>query len=199
MVPSLIALRMTTSRRGFAAAAPTQLVQPMSRYFFATSAHQRMCSSGGMRWIASSVGWSFHEKWVCASTIPGMRKAPAPSTTRAPPTGAGAHAAGAADDARDPVALDEHLAHERRLAAAVEDADVGVVDVGHVGSPWRRRSSALRGEKVAQLARAFLGPLDRRPVAAARQHRRRACSSPNAASRRRRAPAAAARRRPRRR
>ena len=95
MVPSLIAFLMTTSRRGLAAAAPTQLVQPMSRYFFATSAHQRMCSSGGMRWIASSVGWSFHEKWVCASTIPGIRKAPAPSTTRAPPTGA----------ARTPLAL----------------------------------------------------------------------------------------------
>jgi hypothetical protein len=31
MVPSLIALRITTSRRGFAVAAPTQLVQPMSR------------------------------------------------------------------------------------------------------------------------------------------------------------------------
>ncbi len=54
-----------------------------------------MCSSGGMRWIASSVGWSFHEKWVCASTMPGIRKAPAPSTTRAPPTGA----------ARTPLAL----------------------------------------------------------------------------------------------
>jgi hypothetical protein len=29
-----------------------------------------MCSSGGMRWIASRLGWSFHEKWVCASTMP---------------------------------------------------------------------------------------------------------------------------------
>ena len=61
----------------------------MSRYFFATSAHHKMCSSGGMRWIASRLGWSFHEKWVCASTMPGIRNAPAPSTTVAPATGSG--------------------------------------------------------------------------------------------------------------
>ena len=84
-----------------------------------------------MRWIASRPGWSFHEKWVCASTMPGIRNAPAPSTTRAPPTGAARTPLAAAHDARDLVALHEHLAHERRLAAAVEDADVGVVDVGH--------------------------------------------------------------------
>ena len=87
MVPSLIALRITTSSRGLAAAAPTHEVQPMSRYFFATSAHHRMCSSGGMRWIASRLGWSFHEKCVCASTMPGIRNAPAPSITCAPAIG----------------------------------------------------------------------------------------------------------------
>jgi len=68
-------------------AAPTQLVQPMSRYLRATSAHHRMCSSGGMRWMLSSEGWSFQLKWVWASTMPGIRKAPAPSITVAPATG----------------------------------------------------------------------------------------------------------------
>jgi hypothetical protein len=42
---------------------------------------------GGMRWIASRLGWSFHEKWVCASTMPGIRNAPAASTVVAPCTG----------------------------------------------------------------------------------------------------------------
>ena len=63
-----------------------------------------------MRWIASRLGWSFHEKWVCASTMPGIRKAPAPSTTCAPPTGTARTPLAAADDARDAVALHEHLA-----------------------------------------------------------------------------------------
>jgi hypothetical protein len=36
-------------------------------------------------------------------------------------------------DAADPVALHEHVAGERRLAAAVEDAHVGEEDVGHGG------------------------------------------------------------------
>src|SRR5262245_14657418 len=50
-------------------------------------AHQRMCSSVGIRWMALRLGWSFQEKWVWASTRPGIRVAPAPSTTVTPPTG----------------------------------------------------------------------------------------------------------------
>ncbi len=59
-----------------------------------------------------------------------------------------AHAVAALDDARDAVALHQHVAGERRLAAAVEDAHVGEEDVGHRGVP-----SALRREEIAQLAR----------------------------------------------
>ena len=50
-------------------------------------AHQRMCSSVGMRWMALRVGWSFQEKWVWASTRPGMRVAPPPSTVVTPLVG----------------------------------------------------------------------------------------------------------------
>ncbi len=50
-------------------------------------AHQRMCSSVGMRWISLRPGWSFQEKWVCASTRPGIRVAPAPSTVVTPAVG----------------------------------------------------------------------------------------------------------------
>src|SRR5687768_4465441 len=47
-------------------------------------AHHRMCSSVGMRWIADRPGWSFQEKCVCASTMPGISVMPAQSTTIAP-------------------------------------------------------------------------------------------------------------------
>ena len=81
-----------------------------------------------MRWIESSDGWSFHEKCVCASTMPGINVAPAPSITVAPE----------ADDAgnertlpdvrvtrADAIALHQHFAGIRLIAAAVEDAHVG--------------------------------------------------------------------------
>jgi hypothetical protein len=55
---------------------------------------------------------------------------------RAPTIGAARMPLPGLDDTADPVALDQHLAHERRLAAAVEDADVGVVDVGHRSVPF---------------------------------------------------------------
>ncbi len=38
-----------------------------------------------MVWIADSVAASFHEKCVCASHMPGISVAPAPSITVAPP------------------------------------------------------------------------------------------------------------------
>ncbi len=50
----------------------------------ATVADQSTCSSSGMRWRSERVAASFHEKWVCASTMPGMRVAPAPSITVTP-------------------------------------------------------------------------------------------------------------------
>src|SRR5688572_12326282 len=40
-----------------------------------------------MRWMSCSVSASFHAKWVCASTSPGMRVAPAPSMTVQPSRG----------------------------------------------------------------------------------------------------------------
>jgi hypothetical protein len=43
-----------------------------------------------MVWIADSVAASFQEKWVCASHMPGISVAPAPSMTVAPPGAIGA-------------------------------------------------------------------------------------------------------------
>ncbi len=79
--------------------------------------------------------------------------------------------------------------------AAVEDAHVGEQDVGH----GVISSSRCAGEKLAQLALAFLGPFDRRPVAAARQHHHPLAGRHGAAGRPWRARLAAAPRRPRRR
>ena len=70
-----------------AAAAPTQEVQPCSRYFRATCAAQSVCSSGGITWMPSSEAALFQEKWVWDSVIPGIRVAPAPSMTVAPLVG----------------------------------------------------------------------------------------------------------------
>ena len=67
------------SSRGLAAAAPTQEVQPCSRYFLATWATQSVCSSGGITWMPSSEAALFQEKWVCASVMPGISVAPAAS------------------------------------------------------------------------------------------------------------------------
>ena len=67
-----------------AQAAPTHEVQPASRYRLAILAHQSTCSSSGMVWMPARVAASFQEKWVCASHMPGMRVAPAPSITVAP-------------------------------------------------------------------------------------------------------------------
>ncbi len=79
-----MALRVTTSSRGLAQAAPRQLVKPASRYFFATLAHHSTCSSNGMVWMAARSAASFQLKCVCASTMPGISVAPAPSITVAP-------------------------------------------------------------------------------------------------------------------
>jgi hypothetical protein len=62
--------------------------------------------------------------------MPGIRNAPAPSITCAPRP-ARARAVAGLDDARDLVALHQHVAGERRLAAAVEDAHVGEQHIGH--------------------------------------------------------------------
>ena len=67
-----------------AQAAPTHEVQPASRYFLAILAHQSTCSSSGIVWMPASVAASFHEKCVCASHMPGISVAPAPSITVAP-------------------------------------------------------------------------------------------------------------------
>ena len=91
-------------------------------------AHHRMCSSVGMRWMAVRLGWSFHEKCVCASVMPGISVAPRASTDLRAGRGQRARAAA---HARDAVALHEHFAGVRLRAGAVEDAHVGEEHVGH--------------------------------------------------------------------
>ena len=50
-------------------------------------AAQSVCSSCGSFWIASSVLELVQPRWVCASHMPGMSVAPAPSITVTPATG----------------------------------------------------------------------------------------------------------------
>src|SRR3546814_7136919 len=57
--PALMASRTTTSRRGFAAAAPRPAVKPASSTTLAISMVESMCSSTGMSWIGAMPGALF--------------------------------------------------------------------------------------------------------------------------------------------
>src|SRR5688572_21388804 len=118
-----------------------------------------MCSSGGMRWMAERLGWSFHAKWVCASTIPGMSVAPWPSTTVTPAVG------------RERTPEDTR---EIRLPCTSTSPAKGCAPEASKMRTLVKRTLAmsclpvLGREEIAQLARALLGTLVGGPVAAAR-------------------------------
>ena len=67
-----------------AAAAPRPAVNPASIMTLAISMVESMCSSMGIIWMGSMPGALFQLRCRCASTMPGMRVAPRPST-RCPP------------------------------------------------------------------------------------------------------------------
>jgi hypothetical protein len=81
-----------------------------------------------MVWMAASVAASFQEKCVCASHMPGISVAPAPSMTVAP---AGEIGAVLRPHLSDAVALHQHAAGVGVGAGAVEDAHVGEQGVAH--------------------------------------------------------------------
>ena len=85
MRPALISLRMTTSSRGLAAAAPRPAVKPESSTSLAMYMVLSVCSSGGISWIGSMPGALFQDRCRCASIRPGISVAPPPSITVPPP------------------------------------------------------------------------------------------------------------------
>jgi hypothetical protein len=60
-----------------------------------------------MRWIASRLGWSFHEKCVCAFDHAGHQERAGAVDHGAPCTGSAAHAVAGARDACDAVACNQ--------------------------------------------------------------------------------------------
>ena len=128
MRPSLMKLRITTSSRGFAAAAPRPAVKPASSMIFAISAVTRTCSSNGIIWMGANTGR------ICSSSdgdghrsIPASGSHPARQSAAPHPLPPGISTAGTAH-AFDAIALDNHLACVGRFAGGVENPDVGEGD-----------------------------------------------------------------------
>jgi len=146
--PSLIALRITTSSRGLAQARrrrTSSLLRdnawPRSR----PTAHALQRHE--LDFI--SVAASFHEKWVCASTMPGMSVA-RPHRSRWHPLQAGSSPR-VMRWIRLPCT--STFAGERLGATAVDDADVGEQYAAHVAS-CARSTRGFQEKRLYPLAEA---------------------------------------------
>ena len=91
-------------------------------------AHQRMCSSVGMRWIVAEAGLVVPREVGVRLDQAGHEGGAAAVHRGHAAAGQGAGAPGHAGDA---IALHQHLAGVGRGAAGIEDPDIGEEDVRH--------------------------------------------------------------------
>src|SRR5574337_1343291 len=185
-MPLLIALRTTTSRRGFAAAAPRPPVKPASSTILAICAVTSVCSSGGIIWIGSMPGALFHERCRCASISPGMSVAPMPSMTVRPPPPAPGESREAPlvtcrirlpSTTTSPVYGLSPEPSMMRTLANTTPFDRPILSSA-IFLPISSCTALDRSYVIRRQSPAFLRPFERRPVTAARQNLKLSASHP---------------------
>ena len=133
--PALIALRSTTSSRGFAAAALLQAVKPWSSIFFAFFTVRNMCSSGGTKPRPSEIRGiqksDVRMRFDQARHQGGAAAIDQPRAIRG-------NRSALRRDRLNAVTLHQNLTRVRRSPGTVQHIDVLEQSLSHVISPRRK-------------------------------------------------------------